>query len=171
MQGFAAARRLVRARFASGPQAGTTRQRAASKNSIFESFNNLTEVISEDEIATTRREASLAAWLARPPASSHAQSDSLDSRPERIASTCRWAEGKSRAVNPSVATNRKGFYINSNFDSGNVEIVSLTDPDDIQLNIREDPYCETDGRAHYQCALAFLPSMQRAHTLTRLRPL
>jgi Cytosolic carboxypeptidase N-terminal domain len=59
-------------------------------------------------------------------------------------------------VRPSVATNSRGVYINSNFDSGNIDVVSMEDVNNIQLSIHEDPYCDTDGRSHFQCAATCL---------------
>ena len=55
-------------------------------------------------------------------------------------------------MRPKVATNSKGLYINSNFDSGNIDVVDISDKSNIQLSIHEDPYCEVDERAHFQCA-------------------
>lgn len=67
-----------------------------------------------------------------------------------------------------------GLFVNSAFDSGNVEVqhgrcgcrsddafcmvtaplsvqvVSTRDPTSIQLRIHEDPFCEHDQRAHFQ---------------------
>jgi hypothetical protein len=84
---------------------------------------------------------------------------------------CRWARHKSRAVNPSVATNSLGLYINSNFDSGNIDVVSMSDSSNIQLSIHEDPHCETDGRAHFQCVPALFvaaPRTDRGRNVSRL---
>ena len=75
---------------------------------------------------------------------------------------CRWAEQKSWAVNPPVASNSGGLHINSNFDSGNVDVVNMADETNIELNIHEDPYCETDGRAHFQCTSPPTPPRLRA---------
>eukprot|EP00195_Chlamydomonas_chlamydogama_P010348 CAMPEP_0202893922 /NCGR_PEP_ID=MMETSP1392-20130828/3400_1 /ASSEMBLY_ACC=CAM_ASM_000868 /TAXON_ID=225041 /ORGANISM="Chlamydomonas chlamydogama, Strain SAG 11-48b" /LENGTH=422 /DNA_ID=CAMNT_0049578429 /DNA_START=310 /DNA_END=1578 /DNA_ORIENTATION=- len=41
-------------------------------------------------------------------------------------------------------------HISSAFDSGNIEVVSATDPSDIQLRIRPEPYSDVDGRSHFQ---------------------
>ena len=43
-----------------------------------------------------------------------------------------------------------------NFDSGNIDVVSMESIDNIQLGIHEDPFCESDGRSHYQCAASML---------------
>jgi hypothetical protein len=53
---------------------------------------------------------------------------------------------------PTVATNLStGIYVNSNFDSGNVDVIDIKPDGNIQLAIQEDSYCETDGRSHFQC--------------------
>lgn len=41
-------------------------------------------------------------------------------------------------------------HINSNFDSGNIEIVDCSNSGDIQLRIKPDPYCDVDKAAHFQ---------------------
>mmetsp|Transcript_66718 Transcript_66718/g.211191 ORF Transcript_66718/g.211191 Transcript_66718/m.211191 type:complete len:289 (+) Transcript_66718:265-1131(+) len=40
--------------------------------------------------------------------------------------------------------------VSSSFDSGNIEVVDDSNPCDIELSIRPDPFCEKDGRAHFQ---------------------
>ena len=47
-------------------------------------------------------------------------------------------------VRPAMA------HINSNFDSGNIDIVDCTNPGDIQLRIKPDPFCDVDKAAHFQ---------------------
>ena len=42
------------------------------------------------------------------------------------------------------------MHINSNYDSGNIEIVSTQSPSDLRLAIHRDPYCDTDAAAHAQ---------------------
>ncbi|KAF6265153.1 peptidase M14, carboxypeptidase A [Scenedesmus sp. NREL 46B-D3] len=42
------------------------------------------------------------------------------------------------------------LQITSAFDAGNIEVVDSTDPSNVQLKIRPDPYCESDAQAHYQ---------------------
>lgn len=45
------------------------------------------------------------------------------------------------------------LQISSAFDSGNIIVVgdeATLDPNNIQLQIRPDPYCETDQQAHFQ---------------------
>lgn len=49
-----------------------------------------------------------------------------------------------------MASNSGGVFINSNFDSGNIDVVDMADSSNIQLLIHADPFCETDGRAHFQ---------------------
>ena len=52
-----------------------------------------------------------------------------------------------------------GIYINSHFDSGNVEVLGVTgrkehfapdQPHVVDLKIHADPWCEADGREHFQ---------------------
>lgn len=40
--------------------------------------------------------------------------------------------------------------VNSCFDSGNIICKSATDPSNIQLEIRPDPYCDHDKVSHFQ---------------------
>ena len=58
------------------------------------------------------------------------------------------------AYGPKVATNTaSGVYVNSTFDSGNMDIVDIELDGTVKLAIHHDPYCETDGREHFQwCA-------------------
>lgn len=67
---------------------------------------------------------------------------------------CRVATGNlSRwgAYGPKVATNTaSGIYVNSTFDSGNMDIVDIQSDGTVQLAIHHDPYCESDGREHFQ---------------------
>lgn len=59
---------------------------------------------------------------------------------------CRWG-----AYGPKVATNTaSGIYVNSTFDSGNMDIVDIQADGTVQLAIHHDPYCESDGREHFQ---------------------
>lgn len=44
----------------------------------------------------------------------------------------------------------KPIRISSLFDSGNVRVVNWNSPGDVNLEIVEEPYCESDGRAHFQ---------------------
>lgn len=52
-----------------------------------------------------------------------------------------------------------GLSISANFDSGNIKTVAMpplgsaddnSSPQEIVLEISPDPYCEADGREHYQ---------------------
>ena len=52
-----------------------------------------------------------------------------------------------------------GIFINSHFDSGNVEVLGVTgrkehfaanEPHIVDLKIHADPWCEADGREHFQ---------------------
>lgn len=38
-----------------------------------------------------------------------------------------------------------------------LQVVDASDPQNIQLRIHEDPFCETDGQAHFQYVLKALP--------------
>ncbi|KAK9823110.1 hypothetical protein WJX72_000350 [[Myrmecia] bisecta] len=62
----------------------------------------------------------------------------------------RWAEGSAAPTNTGGKHSLTGIYVNSHFDSGNVEVVDMADQHNIQLRIHEDPFCESDGRAHFQ---------------------
>ena len=42
------------------------------------------------------------------------------------------------------------LQISCAFESGNIEVIDATDPSNIRLAIRPDPYCEKDGRQHFQ---------------------
>lgn len=42
------------------------------------------------------------------------------------------------------------IHIGSAFDSGNIIVISADDPQNIQLQIKPDPDCKKDGRAHFQ---------------------
>lgn len=42
------------------------------------------------------------------------------------------------------------IQISSNFDAGNIEVVSANDLNDIQLKIRPDPFCKGDDTTHFQ---------------------
>lgn len=46
--------------------------------------------------------------------------------------------------------------VNATFDSGNIEVVDVSNPKDIRLKIRKDPFCVHDNKNHYQCALSWL---------------
>ncbi|KAG2439863.1 hypothetical protein HYH02_010494 [Chlamydomonas schloesseri] len=51
----------------------------------------------------------------------------------------------------AAALAQHGYHISSAMDAGNIEVVGVSDGGKaIDLNIRPDPYCETDKRAHYQ---------------------
>ncbi|KAL3153308.1 hypothetical protein ABBQ38_011652 [Trebouxia sp. C0009 RCD-2024] len=89
----------------------------------------------------------------------------LRARPSLVASSAsagqqvarsRWEEGKAAPTNAASMDSMDEsnmacrLVINSHFDSGNIEVVDSSDPSNIQLRIHEDPFCETDGRAHFQ---------------------
>lgn len=40
--------------------------------------------------------------------------------------------------------------ITSVFDGGNIVVVDATDTNAVQLHIKPDPFCEKDGRQHFQ---------------------
>lgn len=42
------------------------------------------------------------------------------------------------------------IYINSAFDAGNIAVADASTPNNIQLQIRPDPFCQKDNRAHFQ---------------------
>lgn len=62
----------------------------------------------------------------------------------------KWADG------PVTGTGRWdsakggcGLFINSHFDSGNIEVVDISEPSNIKLRIHEDPYTEKEKLSHY----------------------
>ncbi|MEW5306259.1 MAG: hypothetical protein WDW36_008735 [Sanguina aurantia] len=69
---------------------------------------------------------------------------------EPTSNTGRWAEDQQSGANVSGSSSCGTMFINSHFDSGNVEIVDISDPSNIQLAIHRDPFCETDQKAHFQ---------------------
>lgn len=47
-----------------------------------------------------------------------------------------------------------GVFVNSNYDSGNIDVVSITNPldhvtHDLDLKIHADPFCDSDKREHF----------------------
>jgi hypothetical protein len=40
--------------------------------------------------------------------------------------------------------------VNAAYDSGNIEVVDCSDPRNIQVKIRQDPFCAHDNITHYQ---------------------
>lgn len=73
----------------------------------------------------------------------------------------RWAEpGADAASAPAArgasALHTLGIYVNSNFDAGNADVVSVGSrlvrgvPHEVDLRIVPDPYCDRDGRSHFQ---------------------
>lgn len=69
----------------------------------------------------------------------------------------KWAEGTSAApTNTGRHTDAVGIFVNSHFDSGNIEVVDIEEatahgvPHEVLLRIHEDPYCEHDGTTHFQ---------------------
>ncbi|KAK9828410.1 hypothetical protein WJX81_005410 [Elliptochloris bilobata] len=54
------------------------------------------------------------------------------------------------------ASGGMGICVNSTYDSGNIEVISISDPNErdvchtLELRIHEDPFCESDRRAHFQ---------------------
>lgn len=52
-------------------------------------------------------------------------------------------------VNGSAAGPGK-LWLSAQFDSGNIEVVDASNPQDIQLRIRPEPFCEADDKAHFQ---------------------
>ncbi|KAK9862740.1 hypothetical protein WJX84_007495 [Apatococcus fuscideae] len=61
----------------------------------------------------------------------------------------KWAEGSTAPTN-AATHNSLGLHVNSHFDGGNIEVVDISDHNNIQVRIHDDPYCETDKRAHFQ---------------------
>lgn len=48
-----------------------------------------------------------------------------------------------------------GVYVNSNYDSGNIDVVNISNPldhvtHDVELQIHPDPYCASDRKEHFQ---------------------
>lgn len=71
-------------------------------------------------------------------------------------SRSRWEGGRAAPTNSGAmdsiddSEDACRLVVNSHFDSGNIEVIDASDPGNIQLRIHEDPFCETDGRAHFQ---------------------
>jgi hypothetical protein len=42
------------------------------------------------------------------------------------------------------------LHVTDTFESGNIQVLDASDPSNIQLAIKPDVFCQTDGRAHYQ---------------------
>ncbi|PRW39306.1 zinc carboxypeptidase [Chlorella sorokiniana] len=72
---------------------------------------------------------------------------------QQQAETQRWAsEGTNRSCR---GRSTMGVFVNSNYDSGNIDVVRITNPLDhvtheVELKIHSDPYCEKDKREHSQ---------------------
>lgn len=59
----------------------------------------------------------------------------------------KWAEEEVSEVGFNTAT---GISVCSHFDSGNVDIVDISNPQDLRLRIHSDPYTEKEDREHFQ---------------------
>ncbi|WIA12468.1 hypothetical protein OEZ85_012503 [Tetradesmus obliquus] len=59
----------------------------------------------------------------------------------------RWATGAT-SPNGIGKSTAGGIYVNSNYDSGNIEIEDMSDAGNIKLRIHPDPFCETDNVSH-----------------------
>jgi len=69
----------------------------------------------------------------------------------------RWAEpAASTPKSGASALHTLGIYVNSNFDAGNAEVVNVGSAltrgvtHEVDLRIAPDPFCERDGRSHFQ---------------------
>ncbi len=72
-----------------------------------------------------------------------------------------WVWGFQEMAPPALVVQAQSYgpvRINSSYDSGNIEVVDASNPRDIQLRIRPDPYCEHDKITHYQCG-PLIPAM------------
>lgn len=68
----------------------------------------------------------------------------------------------------ACALSQHQLSISCAFDSGNIDVLNATDPQNIQLRIRPDPFCDRDGRQHFQwfhfavsCSAASVPLTMR----------
>ncbi len=71
---------------------------------------------------------------------------------------CRWAEGAS--ASPTITAmgggeRVQGVAVSSSFDSGNIDIVSVSQPAEhgahvVDVQIHPDPYCDSDRKEHFQ---------------------
>lgn len=41
--------------------------------------------------------------------------------------------------------------VSSNFESGNIRVLDCARPDNVRLEIREEPFTPFDNTAHFQC--------------------
>jgi hypothetical protein len=54
-------------------------------------------------------------------------------------------------MSAQIRTRHSGnISITSAFDGGNIQVVHAADPNAVQLRIKPDPFCEKDGRQHFQ---------------------
>ncbi|CAK0783250.1 hypothetical protein CVIRNUC_006449 [Coccomyxa viridis] len=64
----------------------------------------------------------------------------------------KWAKGEAAPTNRDVG---RGISVNSHFDSGNIEVVDISNSEKhgvdhtLNLRIHADPYCESDKTAHF----------------------
>jgi len=62
----------------------------------------------------------------------------------------KWADGAVTGTGSwDSSKSGLGIFINSHFDSGNIEVVDISDPANIKLRIHEDPYTEKEKLSHY----------------------
>jgi murein tripeptide amidase MpaA len=63
----------------------------------------------------------------------------------------KWADGAVTGTTGSwdSAKSTSGIFVNSHFDSGNIEVLDITDPSAIKLRIHEDPFTEREKISHY----------------------
>ncbi|GLC76416.1 hypothetical protein PLESTF_001778300 [Pleodorina starrii] len=54
------------------------------------------------------------------------------------------------STSPSASLSPFNYRITSCMDSGNIEVVDVPEEGTVNLAIRPDPFCATDGRAHFQ---------------------
>ncbi|GAB4814125.1 hypothetical protein N2152v2_001171 [Parachlorella kessleri] len=72
------------------------------------------------------------------------------------AATTKWAEGASASPTTRKSGEKTtGIHVTSNFDSGNIDVVAISDPaqhgfHSVDVRIHPDPYCESDKAEHFQ---------------------
>eukprot|EP00877_Chromochloris_zofingiensis_P000661 jgi/Chrzof1/10596/Cz05g04230.t1 len=62
----------------------------------------------------------------------------------------RWVVAANSSPSTTARNTELGIFVNSHFDSGNIEVEDITDPTNIRLNIHKDPFCHGDNKAHFQ---------------------
>lgn len=73
---------------------------------------------------------------------------STHARLASVAARCTMARWTASAAPTTAQSNGAGVYVNSHFDSGNIEVLDMADAGNMRLAIHKDPYCSTDNAAH-----------------------